>query len=819
MNHTSQTSLDHRTAESVVTFDVNSYRIHDEPVWLLAGELHYFKMTCGDWRRRLVQLKCAGFNTVSVYIPWNYHELEEGEWDFSGDRDVVQFLETAAELGLYVVARPGPYICDEWNFGGFPVWLSAKSGLRVRTKDPAFLEFVDRWWDRIVPILKRFEMGHGGTVILVQVENEYGHYGEGQEPEYIYHLRNGLRDRGITVPIVNCDSFIPFARLKPGVYDDINLCCNFGGDGLRNLARAREMQPEAPLFVSEYWIAVLDWWGSPRSSVQDDTLRLNGGLEIAAGGAGGLCAFVFAGGAHFGYWHGRTIFSDAAFMNTRYGPGAPILDDGTFSGKYSLLKMNLAPLNLTMLASARMPEVEDLQPGVVRATRHGPAGSFVFTLNWGEDPMTQTDTPIEQACVDFSTPARAVQWSVQNLQLPQGSLLNQTNLSLLSVEPVLILFGDSGSDGWLELDGERLQADVPDTGLPFHLHHKGIDVLVLNREAASCCWPVSLPRVSPVVFGGPQRIEDMKILDQRVAVTLSSPTRAPVWQFKDGAIVIEEPDYAELAPSQSLSLSAIRVGRTFPETSGDFNDSTWYVASQPQRMAAFGHGMGWAWYRTEFEVKDEGPQSIVFSGAEDRAHIWVDGLYLGVRGWGSRHGWHLMPNISAGPHTLAILVENLGMFNCGAEYDIPLGEPKGIYGPVWLNCEEMSTWRMRSGLGDGEKIDSWPQLRPVAVPHIKGNDLIGPAWVTSKFDLPSGFEGAVRLDLGAYAGKGSVWLNGHNIGRYWNKGPQKSLWLPLSWLQAQNTLVFFEEEQIQPDSVQVQFTSFGPQAQIEVAIL
>jgi hypothetical protein len=793
-----------------IGFDRDGYRLQGRPTWLLSGEMHYFKMTRGDWRRRLVQLKCAGFNTVSVYMPWNYHERAEGEWDFAGDRDVEHFLRLAAELGVYVVARPGPYICNEWQAGGLPAWLSAKPGVRLRTRDPKFLAFVDGWWDRIAPLIARYELGREGTVILAQVENEYGHYGEGQEPEYIHHLRDGLRARGVTVPIINCDSFINFSRLKPRVYEGVNLCCNFGGDGLRNLARARGLQPDAPLFVTEYWIAAFDWWGRDGSAVYDDARALNGALEIAAGGAGGLTAFVFAGGAHFGYWHGRSICSDANFMTTLYGPGAPILDDGRFSGKYELFKTRVGPLNLPALAQAGMPEIEEVRPGLIRATRRGPDGTFVFTLNRSAEQIRIADAEKDQACVDMSIPAGAVQWTVRDLRLPGGRVLNQTNLSLLAIEPALILFGEPGADGWLTLDGQRMDVQVPRNALPTHLRNGALDILVLNHAAAGRCWPLALPGAPTVVFGGPERIEDAVVRNGRVEITASSTSREDVWRFHDGALTVEAQAY-EAAPAHApVSLSRIRCNRDLPESAAAFDDSDWYHAAQPQRMAAFGHGHGYAWYRTTFEVVDTGPQAIIFSGADDRAQVWIDGHYLGCRGWGSSHGWHLMPNLPAGVHALAILVENLGMFNSGAEYDIPLGEPKGIYGPVWLNGAELTGWRMRAGLGVGEAMDTWE--RPggeIAERLPAGAQLAGPLWVAAEFAVPEGFDGAVRLELGEHAGKGSVWLNGRNVGRYWSLGPQQSLWLPLSWLTPRNEIVLFEEVRIAPDLLRITLSGFG----------
>ena len=795
-----------------VSFDSNAYRIDGQPTWLLSGEMHYFKMTRGDWRRRLVQLKCAGFNTVSVYMPWNYHELSEGEWDFGGDRDVEHFLQLAAELGIYVVARPGPYICNEWQAGGLPAWLSGKPGVRLRTRDPKFLAYVDEWWDRIAPLIARYELGREGTIIQAQVENEYGHYGEGQEPEYVYHLRDGLRERGVTVPIINCDSFINFSRLKPGVYDGVNLCCNFGGDGLRCLARARDLQPDAPLFVTEYWIAAFDWWGRNGSAVYDDERALNGALEIAAGGGGGLTAFVFAGGAHFGYWHGRSICSDANFMTTLYGPGAPILDDGRFSGKYEGFKTLLAPLNLPALAKTGMPELRELQPGLMQATRRGPDGTFVFSLNRSDEQLRIADTEKDQACVDFSIPAGSVHWTVQDLRLPGGSLLNQTNLSLLAVDPALVLFGESDADGWLEVDGERRTVRVPQDDLPTHLQHGELEILIVRREAAGRCWPLALPGAPPVLFGGPERIEDACVRNGRVALTVSSSSQAPTWQFENGTLTTLRPAYRAGAESATLPLENTRISRQLPESTPGFDDSGWFSAAQPQRMAAFGHGHGYAWYRTTFEVTDAGPQTITFSGSDDRAHAWVDGAYLGTRGWGSNHGWHLMPNLTVGQHTLAILVENLGMFNSGAEYDIPLGEPKGIYGPVWLNGVELRPWQMRAGLGADEAIDSWAAPGGVIADPPEGESLTGPVWLAAEFARPDGFDGAVRLELGEHAGKGSAWLNGHNVGRYWDIGPQQSLWLPLSWLRPCNQLVLFEETRISPTGVHLSLISFGPQA-------
>lgn len=819
-----------------VTYNDAAYVINGQPTWLLSGEMHYFKMTRGDWRRRLVQLKCAGFNTVSVYMPWNYHELAEGEWHFSGERDVAHFLELAAEIGLYVVARPGPYICDEWQAGGLPAWLSAKKGIRLRANDPLFLRYTDQWWDRIAPIIRHYQLGANGTVILAQVENEYGHYGEGQESDYIYHLRDGLRARGVQVPIINCDSFINFSRLKPAVYDGINLCCNFGGDALRNLRRTRQLQPHAPLFVTEYWIAAFDWWGRQGSATYDPARALHGALEIAAGGGGGLTAFVFAGGAHFGYWHGRSICSEANFMTTRYGPGAPILDDGRFDEKYQLFKNMLSPLCSRELAQAGSPDVSDAGGGVRKITRTGPHAEFSFFQNRTKEQIRIADLEKEQACVDMSIPAGAIQWTVKHLPLAAGFCLESANLHLFRAEPALILFGPAHAPFTVALTAPAdnvtvattapvdvsvtgreitISGNVPGTASPIHLALSAggqvLDVILLNEAGVAQCWPLEMPGAETRILGGPERIEDMTATGDGIQLTVSSPQRAPLWLLRDNALTTITPAYLETAPDQQIRLQDIRISTTCPEAAPDFDDTAWTTAAQPLPMAHFGHGHGYAWYRTRLHVEQAGPQMIYFSGADDRAQVFVDGQYLGTRGWGSSKGWHLMPNLTAGEHTLALLVENLGMFNSGAEFDIPLGEPKGIYGPVWMNGTEICGWQMRSGLGLGEAIDTWENSGPHDWQPLCGDSIKGPAWIQATFTLPEHTDGALRLELGTHAGKGSVWLNDRHIGRYWQIGPQQSLWLPLSWLRPQNTLVIFEETQIDPAALHVSLVPFGPQ--------
>ncbi|MFZ2654702.1 MAG: beta-galactosidase [Victivallales bacterium] len=802
----------------MISFNNNSYVIDGKPEWLLSGEVHYFKLTRGEWRKRLLQQKCAGFNAVSVYMPWNYHEIEEGSFDFAGHRDVEYFLSLAAEIGLYVVARPGPYICNEWQAGGLPPWLTRKKGLRPRTADKKYLDCVDKWFDKICPIIEKFQVGKGGTVIMCQIENEYGHYGKFQEEKYIQHLRRKVLEHNIHVPIINCDSFINFARLQPRKYKGVNLCCNFGGDGLRNLERARKLQPEAPLFVTEYWIAAFDWWGRNGSAVYKDQSSLNGALEIAAGGAGGLTAFVFSGGAHFSYWHGCSICSDANFMTTLYGPGAPILDDGLFSPKYQLFKNFMSPLVSAELAGAGMPVVQEINPGVLKAVRKGKTAEFTFIINHSKEKIEIADKEKDQACVDMSIPAGAVKWSVKNLPLKDGIVLNETNLDIFCSEPALILFGEPGKDGFAVIDSERIEIKIPAGENPFHRKFKNLDLIVLNNASVCKCWKLALPGAETAIFGGPDRIEDAKATDNSLALKTSSSSKNSFWSLKNGEIKSFTPEFKDKFSYSEIFLGDIKCSNEFPESVKVYDDSAWHSSKQPEPMQFFGNGHGRAWYRTSFKVKQTGPQMICFSGASDRALVWVDGNYVGVRGVHSHLGWNVMPSLEKGEHVISILAENLGMFNSGAEFDIPLCEPKGIFGPVWLNGCEIRNWRMSPGTAANETFDVWQSPGPVSQKWETpdSSDLKGPLWVKGTLKLDEIPEAAFRLEFGENAGKGTVWVNGFNVGRYWNLGPQQSLWIPRELLKSINEIVILEELKITPLKIHLDIKAFGYSSEIRV---
>ena len=170
------------------TFEVkDEFYIDGKPVKIISGGIHYFRIVPEYWRDRLEKLKAMGCNTVETYVPWNMHEPKKGQFNFSGMLDIERFIKTAQELGLYVIVRPSPYICAEWEFGGLPAWLLKEDGMRLRGCYEPYLKHVKEYYDRLFQILTPLQITKGGPVIMFQVENEYGYYGD--DTEYTTRIR------------------------------------------------------------------------------------------------------------------------------------------------------------------------------------------------------------------------------------------------------------------------------------------------------------------------------------------------------------------------------------------------------------------------------------------------------------------------------------------------------------------------------------------------------------------------------------------------------------------------------------------------------
>ncbi|GAA2810101.1 hypothetical protein GCM10020219_097500 [Nonomuraea dietziae] len=281
----------------VLQIDDGGFRLDGEPFRLLSGGLHYFRVHPAQWADRLRKARLMGLNTIETYVPWNLHQPRPDRFRMDDELDLPAYLDLAAAEGLHVLLRPGPYICAEWEGGGLPSWLLAEPDLRLRTRDPRYLSAVDDYFARLLTPLQPYLSTRGGPILAIQVENEYGAYGD--DTAYLEHLAHSLRRCGVDVPLFTCDQ--P-ADLSRGALPGILATANFGSRSAQSLATLRAHQPTGPLLSTEFWIGWFDRWGS-HHVVRDADQAAQELDELLATGAS-LNLYMFHGGTNFGFTNG-----------------------------------------------------------------------------------------------------------------------------------------------------------------------------------------------------------------------------------------------------------------------------------------------------------------------------------------------------------------------------------------------------------------------------------------------------------------------------------------------------------------------------------
>ncbi|WP_297262962.1 beta-galactosidase [uncultured Prevotella sp.] len=334
-------------ADSKNTFTTGdkTFLLNGKPFVVKAAEIHYPRIPRQYWEHRIKMCKALGMNTICIYIFWNIHEQREGVFDFKGQNDVAEFCRLAKKNGMYVIVRPGPYVCAEWEMGGLPWWLLKKKDIRLREQDPYFMSCVDRFEKHVAEQLAPLTIQRGGPIIMVQVENEYGSYGENKA--YISQIRDTLRKywdikSDNTTPsqqttLFQCDWNSNFE--KNGL-DDLTWTMNFGTGAKIDdqFRRLRELRPNAPLMCSEFWSGWFDKWGA-RHETRPAKDMVAGIDEMLSKGIS-FSLYMTHGGTSFGHWAGANSPGFAPDV-TSYDYDAPINEYGEPTEKYWLLRKTL----------------------------------------------------------------------------------------------------------------------------------------------------------------------------------------------------------------------------------------------------------------------------------------------------------------------------------------------------------------------------------------------------------------------------------------------------------------------------------------------
>lgn len=311
----------------------DTFYLNGEPFQIISGSFHYFRTVPEYWRDRLEKLKNMGCNTVETYIPWNFHEPKKGEFKWDGMADICRFLEIATELGLYIILRPSPYICAEWEFGGLPAWLLQDRTMRFRCSQETYLNELKDYYSVLIPKLVPYQIDKGGNVILFQIENEYGYYGN--DTAYLEFIRDTMRELGVTVPFVTSDGPWVETGFKSGLVDGALPTGNFGSNVKAQFSRMKEYLGEnVPLMCMEFWVGWFDAWGEEHhgSDLEENKKDLDELMRT-----GHVNIYMFQGGTNFGFMSGRNSGKLTPDV-TSYDYDAVLTEDGQITEKYLAFK-------------------------------------------------------------------------------------------------------------------------------------------------------------------------------------------------------------------------------------------------------------------------------------------------------------------------------------------------------------------------------------------------------------------------------------------------------------------------------------------------
>ena len=670
-----------------ITYDEKSFLIDGTRIWINGGETHYFRLPREEWRDALLRIKRAGLNTVCTYIAWNFHEQEKDCFDFTGDHDLGHYIDLAAELGLYVMVRPGPYICSEWEGGGIPGWLCAEGVLRYREDDPVYIARLRRWFDELLPIISSRQITRGGPVITIQNENEYPGGWDDSMRRYIAGINVFFRKHGIDIPVLACnvhgasdtlckinDSTDPNDQIL-----DSDMILTYNHYLVAPVYDLKKQRPDHPLIVTEFWSGSPMWWGNHVCDKDGGwpTTRDMGraSYEFAASGTQ-LCLYMFEGGTNFAFWGGCNIAAS-------YASSYPVRDGGRLADKYYGLHpaLNFCGTFGDILADSEIvPDQTGLRAdeGVLLTVKRSGAGCLVF-VSAADGRRNTALTLLNGKRLDVHWGEVDASVHPYGLRVTDSVTVDYTNLCLLARSGnILALYGEAGTEGVISVNGVEHN---------FHIGYHAVEtkiigditVAIADEEMARRCWVVE----DDMIIFGPDFVGEKNEVGE---YTLYNGISTPNTVICEGQAHRSIPAVYHPANDSLPALEDWRIARC-PELAGGLD---WKPVDEPKSHELLGFPLGYVWYKASWDSPSNDVMKMYLPNTPNRVSVFVNGRYTGThaeRRWVRMRDEYSHPadwafeeltvEVRKGSNEFVFLSDNQGH-----NYDVPISV--GIQGATSL---------------------------------------------------------------------------------------------------------------------------------------
>jgi beta-galactosidase len=376
------------------------FLLDGKPFQMISGEIHYPRVPREAWRARMKMAKAMGLNTIGTYVFWNVHEPRKGKFSFAGNNNIAEFVKVAQEEGLWVILRPSPYVCAEWEFGGYPYWLQNEKGLEVRSKEPQYLAEYKKYILEVGKQLAPYQVNHGGNILMVQIENEYGSYGS--DKEYLEINRKMFVEAGFDGLLYTCD---PAADLVKGHLPGLLPAVN----GLDKPRQVKKLINEnhggkGPYYIAEWYPAWFDWWGTKHHTVPAE--QYVPALDSVLRAGISINMYMFHGGTTRDFMNGANYKDGTPYepQISSYDYDAPLDEAGNATPKFLAFRK---VIEKHLPAGRQLPPVPAAKPTIsipaIQLTRSASLQQLLPAAVSNATPLTFEDLQQDYGFVLYKT--------------------------------------------------------------------------------------------------------------------------------------------------------------------------------------------------------------------------------------------------------------------------------------------------------------------------------------------------------------------------------------------------------------------------------